>query len=723
MREFFQAFLMMSLQGAVLIAVLLVLRSVFCKRMAPGVLYALWLIPAVRLLIPGSVASVFSFLNLFSEEAEQQVLAAAAMQTGMVHVPMEIPPVAIGPGMALPLETASYPQISGLIVFNGIAVLLAIWIAGMLAVLLLAAWKNFAFIRRAKKDAVCVEADCPLPVYLSEYISSPCLCGVFRPVILVTDETLESDASFNLALRHELEHYRVGDRFWALLRLFCCAAHWFNPLVWIAAKASVQDCERACDARVLKHADQAEREAYGALLLSCLKGPRARHSLLCAASPMGGSREALRRRVALIAEKPVTKKAAVVLLAVCVGLTCLVACTTRTQAGPLEQLQSRIAPEQQILCDGEQSTLAGRTLINVLSDKEWMELAAEDLAEDETRSVLYSFAGTCVDGADASWLLSVERCTVQVPLADLGLAQGDLCYVGRIVLPGGKETCYVMPEEDAHWLWAVQRLGADEKVFHSALPEGGEVAMVCSAPAMGMERHYFFSSGSGAAYTPIDSDLDEQYARVAENMLFVSRDVGFVTFRYENAETAPDLFRTADGGKTWQRVTLPMGDITTENGYGGMHITGLQFGDISSNGVLFTGILEEGIRCGIAEVSFTHNGTPLSSLFSTADGGESWMPVTSSLPMQHTDAGTVERTADPQDPKSAYLVQERISLSRFETMQLTVRGVTTKIRWSSADPAIASVDENGLVRGEGQGETVVTASWDGQRFDCRVFCK
>ena len=710
MREFFQAFLMMSLQGAVLIAVLLVLRSVFCKRMAPGVLYALWLIPAVRLLIPGSVASVFSFLNLFSEEAEQQVLAAAAMQTGMVHVPMEIPPVAIGPGMALPLETASYPQISGLIVFNGIAVLLAVWIAGMLAVLLLAAWKNFAFIRRAKKDAVCVEADCPLPVYLSEYISSPCLCGVFRPVILVTDETLESDASLDLALRHELEHYRVGDRFWALLRLFCCAAHWFNPLVWIAAKASVQDCERACDARVLKHADQAEREAYGALLLSCLKGPRARHSLLCAASPMGGSREALRRRVALIAEKPVTKKAAVVLLAVCVGLTCLVACTTRTQAGALEQLQSRIAPEQQILCDGEQSTLTGRTLINVLSDKEWMEIAAEDFAEDERRSVLYSFAGTCADAADASWLLSVERCAVQVPLDDLGLAQNDLCYVGRIVLPGGKETCYAMPEEDAHWLWAVQCLGADEKVFRSALPEGGEIAMVCSDPAMGMERHYFFSSGSGAAYTPIDSDLDEQYARVAENMLFVSRDVGFVTFRYENAETAPDLFRTADGGKTWQRVTLPMGDITTENGYGNIRVTEIAFEDEKS-GTLTVGMNHYGISGDLA------------ARFTTTDGGESWWAVTSGGPMQHTDAGTVERTADPQDPKSAYLVQERISLSRFETMQLTVRGVTTKIRWSSADPAIASVDENGLVRGEGQGETVVTASWDGQRFDCRVFCK
>ena len=52
--ELLQPLLVMSLQGAVLIGAVLALRAVFARRMAPGVLYALWLLPAARLLIPGS---------------------------------------------------------------------------------------------------------------------------------------------------------------------------------------------------------------------------------------------------------------------------------------------------------------------------------------------------------------------------------------------------------------------------------------------------------------------------------------------------------------------------------------------------------------------------------------------------------------------------------------------------------------------------------------------
>lgn len=92
--------------------------------------------------------------------------------------------------------------------------------------------------------------------------------------------------------------------------------------------------------------------------------------------------------------------------------------------------------------------------------------------------------------------------------------------------------------------------------------------MVSSAPAMGYERHYLFYGEEGpkptvydygTIYTPIYGDLDEQYARIAEEFCFVSERVGFVSFRFELYETAPDLFRTADGGKTWRRVALPMG--------------------------------------------------------------------------------------------------------------------------------------------------------------------
>ena len=353
MIELFRQLLMMSVQGAVLIAALLVLHAAFRKRMAPGVLYALWLIPAARLLIPGSVASVFSFQNLYSPAAVQMTKirlhsAAAANIPDLTRNASDF----IDDVSAVLPESAETVAASGAASPGLVALAFSVWFAGMLAVLLFAAWKNLTFIKQAKKNAVLLETDCPLPVYLSEYVSSPCLCGIIRPVILINDETLQSDAYLNLALRHELEHYRVGDRFWALLRLVCCAVHWFNPLVWIAAKASVQDCERACDARVLKSADQEERETYGMLLLSYLKQPAMGYSLLCASLPMGGGKRSLRGRIALIAEKPVTKRAAVIALAVCVALTCLVACTGRVSRKEAYQQLAELADQTEFVTFG-----------------------------------------------------------------------------------------------------------------------------------------------------------------------------------------------------------------------------------------------------------------------------------------------------------------------------------------------------------------------------------
>ena len=73
-------FLMMSAQAAVLIAVILILRAAFEKRMAPTVLYSLWLLPAARLLLPGSIASVFSFQNFLPEAAQKTEAALLTLR-------------------------------------------------------------------------------------------------------------------------------------------------------------------------------------------------------------------------------------------------------------------------------------------------------------------------------------------------------------------------------------------------------------------------------------------------------------------------------------------------------------------------------------------------------------------------------------------------------------------------------------------------------------------
>ena len=122
--------LQMSLQGTVLIAAVLVLRALFARRMAPTVLYALWLIPAARLLIPGSVESVFSLQNLISPAAEEQAVAVIRQGALPMPLPMQSTEVVTAAGEVQSGTTA------GTLFLDVGALLVILWLAGAAAVLL-----------------------------------------------------------------------------------------------------------------------------------------------------------------------------------------------------------------------------------------------------------------------------------------------------------------------------------------------------------------------------------------------------------------------------------------------------------------------------------------------------------------------------------------------------------------------------------------------------------
>ncbi|MBV9880635.1 MAG: HEAT repeat domain-containing protein [Gemmatirosa sp.] len=76
----------------------------------------------------------------------------------------------------------------------------------------------------------------------------PFACGLRRPtIVLPTDSDAWTADRRRAVLLHELAHVRRRDLAGHTLARLVCAAYWFHPLVWTAARRLRAESERACD--------------------------------------------------------------------------------------------------------------------------------------------------------------------------------------------------------------------------------------------------------------------------------------------------------------------------------------------------------------------------------------------------------------------------------------------------------------------------------------------
>ena len=328
--------------SSVLIVVIALLRLVLRGKISQRVQYALWLLVAVRLLVPVSfVGSPVSVMNAVEPVAETIQISRTEQQfpagTGQIqNVTGENPTAQTGT-----VTTPSQPQTGGTAQVQptepGVelgTVLRWVWLAGAVVVGCWFLLSNLVFRRRLVRSARPVDGvDCPLPVYVSAGAPSPCLSGLVRPGIYLTPDCPTEGPGLKHILAHELTHRRQGDQFWALVRCLCLAFYWFNPLVWLAAALSRRDCELSCDEGAIRLLGEGERTAYGRTLLSLVTTGSNPTELLRTATTMSSGARGLRERIALIAKKP--QRAAGVLAAALVVVAVAVGCTF-TGAQPVE---------------------------------------------------------------------------------------------------------------------------------------------------------------------------------------------------------------------------------------------------------------------------------------------------------------------------------------------------------------------------------------------------
>lgn len=106
----------------------------------------------------------------------------------------------------------------------------------------------------------------PVELYTNSLISSPILIGFFRPCIVLPTAGL-SVTAFQYIILHELTHYKRRDMFYKwLIQLIVCI-HWFNPFIRLMNR----EVELSCDEAILKGLNRQERCDYGDTLLNALE--------------------------------------------------------------------------------------------------------------------------------------------------------------------------------------------------------------------------------------------------------------------------------------------------------------------------------------------------------------------------------------------------------------------------------------------------------------------
>ena len=322
--------------SAVLAAVLIGLHYLLRGRISPRLQYALWLLALLRLLIPVSIGkTALSVGNLLPQK---QPAAQSAVQT--------VRPAASGPAAASP-KPASAPVSAAApaqkTVIDPTRLLRSVWLAGAA---LVGGWFVFCNLRcrrrlRAGSKLLCpASKGCP-EIRLTGNAGSPCLFGLFPPVVYATPDCAQDPALLRHCIAHETAHYRHGDHIWAVLRGLCLALHWFDPFVWWAAILSRTDAELACDEAAIRLLGEDARADYGRSLIrmTC----RTHVTPLSAATTMSGRGRQLKARIRSIAKKPRT--AIPVLIAVLL-LAALAAGCTMTGAKPQEQTAEPSAAQQ-----------------------------------------------------------------------------------------------------------------------------------------------------------------------------------------------------------------------------------------------------------------------------------------------------------------------------------------------------------------------------------------
>ena len=247
----------MSVAGGVLILFIVVIRALAIHRLPKTTFLALWMIAALRLLLPLSIPMPFKIhidLDVFSDVVQK-------LPSGNIGFPI--------PG------ESRHAYDTGAVVSSPaaerISIFVILWLVG---VLLLALYFSISYLRSMRKFRMSVPDNTP---YIREWLNAH---QIVRPIEVRSSDLISSPLTYGIkkldrndqaalqyVLTHEYVHIRRFDAITKILFAAVLCIHWFNPLVWGMYVLANRDTELSCDAWVIRMTGVKNRSSYALMLI------------------------------------------------------------------------------------------------------------------------------------------------------------------------------------------------------------------------------------------------------------------------------------------------------------------------------------------------------------------------------------------------------------------------------------------------------------------------
>ncbi|QOS92601.1 BlaR1 family beta-lactam sensor/signal transducer [Peribacillus sp. JNUCC41] len=285
------------------VAVILLIRKWFGRRLTAKWYYHLWMFLFMALALPFIPTDLYNFSTLFSGGDTYQANAPSSN--------MNMTGTDMMQGLHLIQDFSVSVNRPDLSLLN-IGVM-GLWMSGMLlfTFTMIRGWLTLRRIKNysspfSNQEALVLFEECKkrlqikksIKIVISKRVQSPMIFGLFQTYIVLPSQHEDwlSLKNYEYIFLHELSHYKNKDLLTNYVILFYQIIYWFNPLVWLAFREMRLDREIACDASVLQLLDDHSFSEYGNTIINFLDLSK-RSSKLQMVTQLNGSKLQIKKRI------------------------------------------------------------------------------------------------------------------------------------------------------------------------------------------------------------------------------------------------------------------------------------------------------------------------------------------------------------------------------------------------------------------------------------------